>query len=292
MDTRNTNELAEIGNANKPDVDWSTLSAGERIRYLEVEGYLIIPDLLDAERLAAIRAELDLLQLNSPDYTKHKKGSGELLGLDLPVTLDTIALKTTVEFLEQLFGDEILCTSTDYQLCEPGHPGIAIHTDAQPYGSRIFGSVSSSPVLMRVLYYLDDLTPECSPFKVVPRSHLSVHIDANPYNRFLRHPEEVMVTCSAGSAVIINQKVFHGNFPNFSDCNRRMLAFAYRPAWAGPITEVEPWEEAKLSLLPEGVRKFFRDPNTRRIDYDVPNRPDNLDRSGAGIAPSRWNSEA
>ena len=194
MDTRNTNELADIGNAKHPDVDWSTLSVGERIRYLEVEGYLVIPDLLDAERLGAIREELELLQLTSPDYTKHKKGSGELLGLNLPVTLNTIALQPTVNFLERLFGDEILCTSTDYQLCEPGHPGIAIHTDAQPYGSRIFGGVSSSPVLMRVLYYLDDLTPECSPFKVVPRSHLSVHIDANPYNRFLRHPEEVMVT--------------------------------------------------------------------------------------------------
>ena len=54
-----------------------------------------------------------------------------------------------------------------------------------PYGSRASGSLSS-PVLMRVLYYLDDLTPECSPFKVVPRSHLSLHADANPYNRFLQ----------------------------------------------------------------------------------------------------------
>lgn len=291
MDTRNTNELADIASACHPDVEWRKLSTGERIRYLELEGYLVLPDLLGPERLSAIRSEIDALSLTATDYTPHKKGLAEvddLLGLDLPVTLDTIALPETVRFLERLFGDEILCTSTDFQVCEPGHPGIAIHTDAQPYGSRIFGSVASSPVLMRVLYYLDDLTPKCSPFKVVPRSHLSVHADANPYNRFLRHEEEEMLTCTAGSAVIINQKVFHGNYPNFSDRNRRLLAFAYRPAWAGPVTDVEPWEESKIAMLPESLRHFFQDPNTRHIDYDVPNRPDDLSRSSAGIAPSRW----
>ena len=69
-----------------------------------------------------------------------------------------------------------------------------------------------------------------------------------------------------------------------------MLAIAYRPAWAGPVTDVEPWGDAQLAPLPPSARRFFRDPNTRRIDYDVPNRPDDLDRSSAGIAPSRWSA--
>ena len=96
------------------------------------------------------------------------------------------------------------------------------------------------------------------------------------------------MTCGAGSAVVINQKVFHGNYPNFSDCNRRMLAIAYRPAWAGPVMEVDSWSETQTKFLPPETRRFFRDPNTRRIDYDVPNRPNDMDRSCAGIAPSRW----
>jgi hypothetical protein len=290
MDTRNTNERDEIASARRPGVDWSTLTPGERIRHLELEGYLVLPDLLTPEQIGVIGTELEELPLTATDYSPHKKAADDLLGHDLPNTFATIALPATIAFLERLFGDEVLFTSIAYQLCEPGHPGIAIHTDAQPYGSRIFGSLASSPVLMRVLYYLDDLTPACSPFKVVPRSHLSVHIDANPYNRFLRHAEEVMVTCAAGSAVVINQKVFHGNFPNFSASDRRMLAIAYRPAWAGPVAEVDPWHQDKLALLPPPARRFFRDPNTRRIDYDVPNRPDDLDRSSAGIAPSRWNA--
>ena len=290
MDTRNTNERNEIAGARRPEVDWGALTTGERIRYLELEGFLVLPDLLPPERIRAVGEELATLPLAATDYSPHKKTAGDLLGRDLPQTLQTIALPPTVAFLQRLFGDDVLFTSIDYQLCEPGHPGIVIHTDAQPYGSRLLGNGAASPVLMRVLYYLDDLTPECSPFKVVPRSHLSLHADANPYHRFLRHEEEVMVTCSAGSAVVINQRVFHGNFPNFSDRDRRLLAIGYRPAWAGPVTEVAPWDPARLATLPPDTRRLFRDPNTRRIDYDVLNRPDDLDRSSAGIAPSRWNT--
>ena len=290
MDTRNTNERSEIAGAHRAAADWRALTVGERVRYLELEGYLVLPDLLVPDRIAAIGAELAALPLTATDYSPHKQTADDLLGRHMPHTMAAIALPDTVAFLERLFGDDLLCTSIGYQLCAPGHPGIAIHTDALPYGSRASGSLSS-PVLMRVLYYLDDLTPECSPFKVVPRSHLSVHADANPYNRFLRHEEEVMVTCPAGSAVVINQKVFHGNFPNFSTRDRRMLAISYRPAWAGPVTEVAPWRCDQLATLPPAARRLFRDPNTRRIDLDVQNRPRDLDRDGPGIAPSRWNTD-
>ena len=289
MDTRNTNERSEIAGARRAGADWRALTTGERIRFLELDGYLVLPDLVTPEQIGALGAELAALPLTATDYSPHKQTADDLLGRDLPQTMATIALPGTVAFLERLFGDEVLCTSISYQLCEPGHPGIAIHTDALPYGSRGSGSLSS-PVLMRVLYYLDDLTPECSPFKVVPRSHLSVHADANPYNRFLRHDEEVMVTCTAGSAVVINQKVFHGNFPNFSATDRRLLAISYRPAWAGPVTKVAPWNPDMLATLPPAARRLFRDPNTRRIDSDVQNRPNDLDRSSIGIAPSRWNA--
>ena len=43
-----------------------------------------------------------------------------------------------------------------------------------------------------------------------------------------------MVPAKAGSAVLINHKVFHGNYPNVGDYPREMLAIAYRPGWAGP----------------------------------------------------------
>ena len=228
------------------------------------------------------------LSTTAVDYSEFQRGHPSVHWTDSPVSNSLVANTEVVEFLQSLFGDELVCTDVDYAVSQPGHPGIAIHTDSQPYGSKIFGMQASSPCLVRVLYYLDELTAERSPFKVIPRSHLSLHMDAIPYNRYLSHDDEVMVTCAAGSAVILNQKVFHGNYPNYSDSPRRMLAIAYRPAWAGPIAEVEEHDPAKVAKLSAEVRPFFGSPNTKRINYEVPNRPDDMGRSAAGISPNRW----
>jgi hypothetical protein len=288
MDVSFTNTLEDLASARRVDVDWASLTIGERVRSIELDGYVVIPNLLSSAQLDAIRAELTLLPTTAVDYSEHQRGCADVQWTDSPNAIRVIALPATVEFLEMLFGDELICTSCAYAVSQPGHPGIAIHTDAQPYGSRIFGLAASSPCLVRVLYYLDDLTPERSPFKIIPRSHLSLHSDGNPYRRYLSHDDEVMVTCQAGSAVIINQKVFHANYPNYSDSERRMLAIAYRPAWAGPIGEVPDYDPERVARLPEEVRPFFRSRNTRQIDFDLPNRPDNMSRHAPGISPGRW----
>ncbi|MCH9726896.1 MAG: phytanoyl-CoA dioxygenase family protein [Planctomycetes bacterium] len=288
MDVSFTNSREDVSAAKRVETDWDSLSLGQRIRSLEVDGYVVIPDLLTADQLALIRDELKQLPTTGTDYSAHQRGFSNVQWSDSPTAIDVIALPVMIEFLETLFGDELICTSCAYAVSQSGHPGIAIHTDAQPYGSKIFGLGASSPCLVRVLYYLDDLTPEHSPFKVIPGSHLSLHADANPYHRFLSHEDEEMVTCRAGSAVIINQKVFHANYPNYSDSDRHMLAIAYRPAWAGPIGEVTDYEADKVNALPEHVRPFFRSLNTQKIDYDLPNRPDNMARHAPGISRRRY----
>lgn len=288
MDVSFTNTRESLTTARRADTDWASLTTGQRIRSIEFDGYVVIPDLLSAAQLEAIRGELSRLPTTAVDYSEHQRGCANVHWTDSPTAVQVIALPAMIQFLETLFGDELICTSCAYALSQPGHPGIAIHTDAQPYGSKIFGLAASSPCLVRVLYYLDDLTPERSPFKVIPRSHLSLHSDGNPYQRYLSHDDEVMVTCRAGSAVIINQKVFHANYPNHSDSDRRMLAIAYRPAWAGPIGDVPDHSPERVANLPPEVRPFFRSLNTRNINYDLPNRPDAMVRQAPGISPQRW----
>lgn len=270
------------------DRDWTTLSLGEQIRQIEVEGYLVLPDLLTPAHIAQLKQETHRLNTFGLDYSDKQqvKPKVQFVGGDIT---DLIAHPPTIAFLRRLFGDEIVFMSYAYARSEPGHPGISLHTDGQPYGSQIFGYEGSCPFMVRVLYYLDDLTPEVSPFRVVPRSHLSFHADANPYKRYVSHPEEVMVTARAGSAVLINHKVFHGNFPNVGTNPREMLAIAYRPAWAGPVVqEVEPWNPDDLAALPESVRPFFIDRNTRYWDFGGGNKPANMAREAPGMNPSRW----
>ena len=269
------------------DRDWSALTLGERIRHVELEGYLVIPDLLSSEHIARLKAQAETWETTPRDYSPHQRGKSQIQFEGGAVT-DLIAHAPTVDFLRQVFGDEIVFLSYGYDRSEPGTPGISLHTDGQPYGSQIFGYNGSCPFTIRVLYYLDDLTLEVSPFRVIPRSHLCMHADANPYMRYECHPEEVVVPCKAGSAVFLNHRAFHGTWPNRGQHTRSVMAIAYRPAWAGPIDEVENWDEEDLAGLPESVRPFFADPNTRYWDFDVPNKPDNMASEAPGVNPSRW----
>lgn len=271
-----------------PSTDWGSLSSQQRVKHLELEGYVVIPDLLSAEEVTRVKAELYRLPTQGTDYSEAQRSCKDVHWTDSPHAINLIAQPTIIEFLRQLFGDDLICTSCVYAVSKPGHPGIAIHTDAQPYGSAIFGMQASAPRLVRVLHYLDDLTPERAPFKVIPRSHLSLHADGNPYKRYLSHPDEVMVMCKAGSVAIIHQGVFHANFPNTSREDRNMLAIAYRPAWAGPIADVPDWPAEKLAKLPAHVARCFKSLNTRSFDYNVGNRPANMTNNAPGISPRRW----
>jgi ectoine hydroxylase-related dioxygenase (phytanoyl-CoA dioxygenase family) len=269
------------------DRDWSKLSLGERIHQIEVEGYVVLPDLLTAEQVASLKAETARLETRAVDYSVHQQVRPGVQFVGGAIT-ELIANPPTIAFLHELFGDEIVLMSYAYARSEPGHPGISLHADGQPYGSQIFGYEGSCPWLVRVLYYLDDLTPEISPFRVVPHSHLSMHADANPYKRYAAHPEEVMVPLKAGSAVLINHRVFHGNYPNPGDRARELLAIAYRPGWAGPAAEVAAWDAAELERLPEAVRRLFVDRNTRQWDFHGGNKPANMAHEAPGMNPSRW----
>ena len=49
------------------------------------------------------------------------------------------------------------------------------------------------------------------------------------------------------------------------------------------------WTAEQVAKLPLHVRPFFKSLNTRKVDWDVPNRPANMRTEAPGINPSRWN---
>ena len=58
MDVSFTNSRMSIDSARRADTDWASLTLPQRIRSIELDGYVVIPDLLSATQLDAIRVEL------------------------------------------------------------------------------------------------------------------------------------------------------------------------------------------------------------------------------------------
>ena len=269
------------------DRDWTKLTFGEQVKMLEVEGYVVLPDVISESKIKSLQDQLSDVKTKGVDYSERQRTTSDIPFLGGEIT-NLIANPPTISFLERLFGDELVLMSYVYARSEPGHPGMALHTDGQPWGSEIFGYEGSCPVLIRVLNYLEDLTLDVSPFRVIPRSHLSLHSEGNPYLRYESHPDEVKVPVKAGSAVLLNHKTFHGNYPNTGDYSRELLAIAYRPQWGGPVKEIENFPNEQVEQLPDNIKVFFKDKNSRKGDFFGSNKPKDMKSKAPGINVNRW----
>jgi ectoine hydroxylase-related dioxygenase (phytanoyl-CoA dioxygenase family) len=120
---------------------------------------------------------------------------------------------------------------------------------------------------------------------------LSYHNQANPYLRYDAHPEEVMITCGAGSAAVFDHCLFHGNYANTGDYAREALQLAYRPTWAGPSEAVEPWDAEEVAKLPTAVQELMGDRGERIWIPEAGNKPPDMPTAAPGLNPSRWDLE-
>ena len=269
--------------------DFAHMSRPSQIRHFEVEGYLVLPSILPPDVIARIKQELADAEMGHTSYSVNQTRSVTQPQWLSRAVAELIGFPPMIEFLQQLMGPEIVFTRGFFQRTQPGSPGISMHTDGQPHGSNLFGYEGSCPRLLRVLYYLDELTPQRAPFRLIPRSHLSFHAEASPYMRYKWHPEEISLTVPAGSAVLISSMLLHGSHPNRDSRPRELLQLGYRPAWAGPIQPVEEWDERLVAAAPEIAKPFLKSLNTTGALWEQQHKPTGMRTEAPGINPSRWN---
>lgn len=269
------------------ETDFGAFSLGEQIRHLEVEGFLVLPDVLDAGLIAALKAATADLPMQHKDYSEAQTYHHEPQCASEAVA-ELIGHPPIGEFLKTLMGPDVVFTHGLFTRTLAGSPGISMHTDGQPFGSSIFGYEGSSPRLLRVLYYLDDLPPERAPFRLIPRTHLSFHAEANPYVRYISHPQEITICPKAGSVAMIPALLFHGTHPNRDTVPRELIQFGYRPAWAGPVQPVEEWDAEWVASAPEVARPFLQSRNTTGEAWQQSHKPQGMERDAPGINPDRW----
>jgi hypothetical protein len=278
----------EIGFMNVDRTDYSSFDTPQKIRHLEVEGYLVLPDLIDKGTIAKIKSELANMPMKSKDYSEHQTYATDQPQWVSRTAAEVIGHPLLIEFLTDLMGPEIIFTRGFFQRTHPGSPGISMHTDGQPHGSSIFDWEGSSPRLLRVLFYLDDLIPDRAPFRVIPRSHLSYHSQGNPYLRYKSHPEEVTLCVDAGSVILVHAHLFHGTHPNKDAAPRELVQFGYRPAWANPIQPMKEWDPQLVANAPEQAKPFLKSLNSSGASWQLDNKPRGMPTRAAGINPSRW----
>jgi hypothetical protein len=278
----------QIDFMNIDSTEFKSMSRSDQIRQFEIEGYVVLPSILTPDIISQLKDELTDAPMEPKSYSQYQTTAITQPQWTSRATAELIGYAPMIEFLSDLLGPDIVFTRGHFQRTHPGSPGISMHTDGQPFGSDLFGYEGSSPKLIRVLYYLDELTPTRAPFRVIPRSHLSYHADANPYGRYKWHPNELTLTMPAGSAVVIPAMLFHGTHPNTDPNVRELIQFGYRPAWAGPIQPMEEWPEEYIVNAPEIAQPFLQSLNTTGVEWVQPHKPANMRTDSKHIDPKRW----
>jgi Phytanoyl-CoA dioxygenase (PhyH) len=261
---------------------------GARIRQLETEGFVIIGGALSPQRIAALKAELASLPMRPSFYTDAPAFSTRPPHVHGPEGAALIGNPPVLDFMRVLLGDELVFMHSFYILSHPGSPPLELHTDYQPFGSTYSQWLESCPVRIRVLYYLDDTRDDRAALRIVPRSHINLHSDAQPYRRYRAHPHEVLIPLQAGDAFVFSTKLFHGVGPNTTQETRGMIEIDYRPLWSRPYGPVPDWTAEELRHVPRELLPMVSHRNRSDFAWEFDVKRQAVDRDAPGLSPHRW----
>jgi ectoine hydroxylase-related dioxygenase (phytanoyl-CoA dioxygenase family) len=265
------------------------MSRPAQIRHFETEGYVVLPDALQPSHIAQIKTELaERVPMRASFFTDKPAFSQVAPHTRSEACAALIAHPPVLDFVRALLGDELVFMHNFYILSHPGSPALDFHTDFQPFGSTYSGWLESCPVRVRVLYYLDDTRDDRAALRIVPRSHICFHVDAQPYRRYKSLKDELVMPLKAGDAVAFAVRLFHATTANTTDETRGMLEYDYRPLWARPYGPVPDWTQDELALVPAEARWLVRGRGSVDFGWEFDTRRESVDVPAPGLSPDRW----
>ena len=206
----------------------------EQQRYFfDVNGYVVLPDVLKAEEVAHLNDVLDSQQLPIPgDDIMSQRFWDEFLHWD-PACRDLIDNEAVLPIVQELCGSYVRLDHAYGIIMNPQTGGLGLHGGAVPFDPAQFYLASGGKVrsgLTVVSFSLVDVPRGSGGFCCIPGSHkaefaLPAEVDTSMV---------VHVDHGPGSVVIFTEALTHGTLPWTAEYQRRHLLFKYSPgnsAW-------------------------------------------------------------
>jgi ectoine hydroxylase-related dioxygenase (phytanoyl-CoA dioxygenase family) len=232
----------------------------------ERDGFTVVEDALDAVAIATLTEAVDRVWAQErPDGNAlHLLG---FLGRD-PAFLDLLDHPATLPLVRGVLGWNIYVYHCHLDVHPPLHepPRWRWHQDG---GRQNLELESPRPRLsVKVAYFLTDVeAPDQGALRVIPGSHLR---DTLPMDR---EPEEATpLLVPAGSAVVLDRRLWHARGDNRSDRTRKALFYGYTFRWVRPRDELG-LSQAQVAAL-DPVRRQLVGGGTGAIGYWIPTEED------------------
>lgn len=224
---------------------------------LERDGYLILPNLLDARETGALAAELEPWLASTPrcqgDFYGWKTTRVGGLLAKAPLTQHLAMMPRMLAIAEALLGPACDCIQLNLTQATRVHPGEraqAPHRDEEMWPVNTQGR----HFLLNVLWAVDAFTEANGATRLWPGSHRrQLDREALPSN-------SIAAEMPAGSALLFLGSLTHGAGANVSSAARTGVIISYCLGW------LKTYENAFLAY-PREVARCFAEPLQRLIGY-------------------------
>lgn len=263
------------------------------IRELQVTGYVIFEDVLDAPRVQQLhRAFMDIFERYVAEIGDNR-GKQRQGGVPLPIQgafadPDLAGNPMVIDLLERLLGPDLVCSYFASDTPMPGSEYQPVHRD----GKELFPGVPVTvpPYMYELNVPLVDFRQDNGPLEVWPRTHLlsDFPLLAQPRDELRAGNGETTVTTTtgrpvsvlasasrdtgvqqfaaglagqevlmpAGSFLVRDPRMWHRGTPNRSSAARPMLSLAYGRSWYR--FNAVSVQRGVYDAWPQRVRELFR----------------------------------
>ncbi|MEN3271682.1 MAG: hypothetical protein V7636_443 [Actinomycetota bacterium] len=219
---------------------------------LDEDGYVLVPDALSADQLAAVRERLvgqAELERREGWAATYGESQGVLNLLAKGPEFSELALhRPVLDLIEHLLGKDVLLSSITAHILGPGNERQMIHAD-----QAMVPAPWPAVWVANVAWILDDFTADNGATLIVPGSHTA---GTNPAPGEI--DKSVPVVGPAGSAMVFDGRLWHAAGKNETDAKRHAI-FAY---YCAPFLRQQ--ENTYLSLdrdfvkaAPDELRKLL-----------------------------------
>jgi len=197
----------------------------EQLASLDRDGFLVLPELLDAARVKALVDRIEeLFEMegeNAGGEFKKEAGARRLANcVDKGEVFErALLIPEMLAATAHVLGPEFKLSSLNVRSTNPGtEADQPLHVDMGGVPDERGNWVANT------IFMLDDFTPDNGATRVVPGSHKwGKRPQEAMEDPFAPHPEQVLVTGKAGTLVICNSHTWHGGTANRTGKPRRAM---------------------------------------------------------------------
>jgi len=156
---------------------------------------------------------------------------------------EVISCPKVLAFVRKVLGPAIKLSSLNARTALPGCLNQPLHAD--------MGAVADAKGywVCNTVWMLDDFTPDNGAIRYVPRSHLWGRLPQDSLNDpSAPHPDEVLITGTAGTVVVMNAHLWHGGTANRTPASRTAIHAFY-------CRSDKPQQQHQKALLPADVQR-------------------------------------